>query len=407
MDLLKLCVSSAALLVLSCGQDEPSEPPALHANTAVTATAQTAAETVVACDDAHSLWELGRDGTWARRCLDAPLIRDTAAWTYDGTRLIGLGPQGCTGYPDPLFQRSVSGQHVETVETKFNSYFVNKGASITTDDQGNVHTYGGELCLPYNSGLHAVLFADGGSKHEIFGTELVWPVVFPREDKVLVSSGLALREGNLDVATYPGLDFEPNPYCWFIHPDGVGEHFLPRFCGRKKGEFVPEARKKGTWFFRAQRDDEPSLPPGRELSWVYDRKRDRLVSLAFFEPSMWSSELMDPTPLLWRVDRRAWSIPKQGAVAQLPDPPVVGDGVSLLYDPTAEQVILFDPFGTKSWALAADDSAWEEYLTHASVPLPEGITLPDNTRGTEHRFTQWWAPYFAYWDLERGAPTLL
>jgi len=73
----------------------------------------------------------------------------------------------------------------------------------------------------------------------------------------------------------------------------------------------------------------------------------------------------------------------------------------------AEQMLLFDPFGTQSWVLANDDSAWQVWKTHESLPLPQGVELPENTRGTEHRFTQWWAPYFAYWDLERGAPTVV
>ena len=363
--------------------------------------------TSAACDDAHSLWDLNTKGRWARRCLDAALTRDTAAWTVEGTGLVGLGPQGCTAVSEPLVAHSVRGAQVEDAETDLNSYFVTKGTGVVVDDKGSVHTYGGEWCIDYNSGLHTVLFADGTSKHEVFNNELVWPVVLAREEKVLVSGGLALRQGELDVSTDPGLEFKPNPFCWFIHPDAPQDFNIPRFCGRKRGEYVPEAAKKGTWFSRADVDGAPILPPGRELTFVYDRKRDRLVSVAFFEPNMWKSSEMDPTPLLWKVDRRAWSIPKEGKATQLPAPPIVGDGVTLLYDPVAEQVLLFDPFGTQSWVLASDDSAWQVWKTHESLPLPQGVELPENTRGTEHRFTQWWAPYFAYWDLERGAPTVV
>jgi len=394
-------VSLSLLLVTNCASSEAPEERGVHAHAASGTPAGKPS-----CDDASSLWELP-EGSWTRRCLDTPLLRDTAAWTFDGTRLLGLGPQGCTGAPEPVYLRTVKGTQLTDTKTDLNSYLVTKGTGVTVDDTGDVHTYGGEWCVKANAGLHTVLYPDGTKKQEVFGNELAWPVVMPRDGKILVSSGLALHLGELDVFTDPGLEFEANPFCFFIHPDGVGEHELPRFCGLKTGEFVPAARKKGTWFSRADVDGKPILPPGRELTWVYDAKHDRIVSVAFFDPNMWASSEMDPTPLLWKVDRRAWTIPKDGKPAQLPDPPIIGDGVTLLYNPELEQVILFDPFGTKSWSLAVDDSAWEEWRTHEPLPLPTGVTLPENTRGTEHRFTQWWAPYFAYWDVERGGPTVV
>ena len=398
-------IAAAAILglqlIASCISDDRDEELTTRASTIVS---NTAVEPL--CDDARSLWELTEEG-WSRLCLDQALKRDTAAWAHNNERLIGLGPQGCTRNPEPLHVTTVSGDHVEVSESQLSSSLITKGTGVAVDEIGNTHTYGGEWCATTNAGLHVELLVDGSSTQHVFRPELVWPVVMPRDGKILVSSGLALRMGELDLFTDPGLDFKPNPFCFFIHPDGPGESQLPRFCGLKTGEFVPAARKKGTWFSRADVDGKPILPPGRELTWVYDAKHDRIVSVAFFEPNMWASSEMDPTPLLWKVDRRAWTIPKEGKASQLPDPPIIGDGVTLLYNPELEQVILFDPFGTKSWSLAADDSAWEEWRTHEPLPLPEGVTLPENTRGTEHRFTQWWAPYFAYWDVERGGPTVV
>jgi len=395
-------VGLVSLLVNSCSQGNDRE--GLH----IEGRAATIPAATASCDDDHSLWDLNDGGVWLRRCLDKPLVRDSAAWVSDGETLMGLGPQGCVGLPEPVYASKVHKNEVFRVETTLNTYLITKGSGVVFGMDGVVHSYGGEWCdWLRNAGQHTAWSEGGVSLLEIFHYELVWPVMFERNGAVLVSGGLALRHGELDLFTAPGLGFKPNPFCFFVHPDAPRDSNIPRFCGRGPEEYVKPAVEKGTWFSRADVDGKPILPPGRELTWVYDAKHDRIVSVAFFEPNMWASSEMDPTPLLWKVDRRAWTIPKEGKASQLPDPPIIGDGVTLLYNPELEQVILFDPFGTKSWSLAADDSAWEEWRTHEPLPLPEGVTLPENTRGGEHRFTQWWAPYFAYWDVERGGPTVV
>jgi len=407
-----LCSTAVACSTYDVEQDSRTRRKAESSRTDVVPNGPVAASSPASetpeCDDEHSLWVLAGDGSWSRNCLDAPLERNTAAWTSDSQRLIGFRPQGCIGPPEPLFGSIAKGSHVGSFETTLSSHVVTKGSAVAVDETGLVHTYGGEWCARRNTvGQHTTWKAGGDATLELFSEELVWPVMFARDNHVLVSGGLILTFGELDVSTAPGLTFESNSVCFFVHPDEPGDYYHPRFCGRGPNEYVTQNEEQGTWFSRADVDGKPILPPGRELTWVYDAKHDRIVSVAFFEPNMWASSEMDPTPLLWKVDRRAWTIPKDGKPAQLPDPPIIGDGVTLLYNPELEQVILFDPFGTKSWSLAVDDSAWEEWRTHEPLPLPTGVTLPENTRGTEHRFTQWWAPYFAYWDVERGGPTVV
>ena len=363
-----------------------------------------------ACGEAErALWELRSTG-WEARCLDAPLPRDTAVWASDGEQLLGLGPQGCTPKPEPLSLYQVEGTEVTRDATAQSSYVVTRSAGAAVDSDGRMHTYSAESCETMtNYGIHSQIQFNETLELAHVRPKSMWPVVFSRESKVLVSGGLELEEGKLDLNCGGGLAFEQLSFCWFLFPDKLQDYFTPQFCGRKRGEYVPAARKKGTWFNRLPVDGEEILPPGRELTWVYDPKNDRLVSLGFFEPNMWKSSEMDPTPLKWRVDEGAWAIPKAGAPYALPKPPVVGDGLTLLWHPELEQVILLDPFGEKSWLLSEEGEAaeWVVWLEHAPLAVPEGRELPANTQGLKHRYTQWWAPYFAYWDKEKGCPVVV
>ena len=363
-----------------------------------------------ACGEAErALWELRTTG-WEARCLDAPLPRDTAVWASDGEQLLGLGPQGCTPKPEALSLYRVRGAELVREATGQSSYVVTRSAGAAVDSEGSLHSYSAEICEGLaNFGIHFELSSALRTELENISMLVMWPVVFVRKDEVLVSGGLELARGKLDLRSGGGIHFEPKPYCWFLHPEAIQKYKIPRFCGRKRGEYVPAAHDKGTCFNRLPIDGEEILPPGRELTWVYDPKNDRLVSLGFFEPNMWKSSEMDPTPLKWRVDEGAWAIPKAGAPYALPKPPVVGDGITLLWHPELEQVILLDPFGEKSWLLSEEGEAaeWVVWAEHAPLAVPEGRELPANTQGLKHRYTQWWAPYFAYWDKEKGCPVVV
>ena len=390
-----------------------TEEGALNAPPVKATEARIELEGVVAgeCKDNQTLWELNGE-QWLRRCLDAPLPRDTAVWVSDGERLVGLGPQGCSSQPEALSMHEVLGESVRETETGETSFIVTRASGGAFDSEGALHIFSNERCeYNVNFAVHLTIEKDGAHSVQDLWPHEAWPVVFARAEKVLVSGGLQLREGKLDISTAGGIELQDQPLCWVLSPHKTrGNWHFPYFCGRGRKDYVPEALEKGTWFDRIpQKGEQAILPPGRELTWVYDPKNDRLVSLGFFEPNMWKSSEMDPTPLKWRVDEGAWAIPKAGAPYALPKPPVVGDGITLLWHPELEQVILLDPFGEKSWLLSEEGEAaeWVVWAEHAPLAVPEGRELPANTQGLKHRYTQWWAPYFAYWDKEKGCPVVV
>jgi len=117
----------------------------------------------------------------------------------------------------------------------------------------------------------------------------------------------------------------------------------------------------------------------------------------------------------------AWALDEYRMPRRIPIPPVMGDGVQLVYDADHKQMVLLDPASVHSWklnhyrrwvpfeheplAVLADQLAELE-----SVPLPREVSdlrtpptraeldavLPPIWRNTDHL-----APWFAAYDLDR------
>jgi len=119
----------------------------------------------------------------------------------------------------------------------------------------------------------------------------------------------------------------------------------------------------------------------------------------------------------------AWALHEYRTPRRLPIPPVMGDGVQLVYDGDRDQMILLDPASTRSWLLE-DYRRWvpleheplkplaeqlgeleEAVIEGPSVPLrvPPARSELDAVRPPIWRNTDHIAPWFATYDLDRHA----
>jgi len=119
----------------------------------------------------------------------------------------------------------------------------------------------------------------------------------------------------------------------------------------------------------------------------------------------------------------AWALDEYRIPRRIPIPPVVGDGVQLVYDADHKQMVLLDPASTHSWKLD-HYRRWvpfeheplpvlaEQLRELESVPLPREVsdlrTPPtraelDAVRPPIWRNTDHVAPWFATYDIDRHA----
>ena len=196
-------------------------------------------------------------------------------------------------------------------------------------------------------------------------------------------------------------------HVWPVNPEYAG-------C-RAPDIYYPEAT--GMEFTWRSNSDMKSLFVGRGLTWAQDLATGQMLNVGTINTPNRQLKEFVLTP-------SAWALHEYRAARRLPVPPVMGDGVQLLYDGDRRQMILLDPASTQSWILEKDYRRWVPLeheplkalaeqlgeLESVSIEAPlEPLRTPptrtelDAPKPPTWRNTDHIAPWFATYDLERHA----
>lgn len=429
-----------AWLLASCSRtgtdsdsEEPSReiapPPARDAASLITAPPADVTSAPADCPAARRAWMLA-EGRWQPRCYDAALPRNASLWTATESGAVAAGPTGC-GINEPLVLSMLEGTTLTRLETAMTGTLFGRG-SVLVRFRGRSFLVNGEDCS--EAPRHVILYEqpDDGSeflRHLGVKGRKLGTLAFTWGEQLLASHYLRSFTGDLDGSGPFGVNLSTDSQCEVLFPVNAAEKEAcsavdPR-PERAQAPLRPRIFNSAP--FRRDAAAEKGPGRGRPLSWAFDTKRQRLVILGGLEPA--SDERLESfQELRFTLDTQAWAIPHWGMPRLLPEPPVVGDGVTLLYDPKREQVVLLDPFSDHSYLLTADDRAWEPLEQHAHPEVPDDLRrkadlsrlpprrdtrLPVTTEelrlvaDPELRFTQHTWPYFAFWDALADAAVVI
>ncbi|MDX9723667.1 MAG: hypothetical protein RBU37_23165, partial [Myxococcota bacterium] len=337
-----LCVLAlAAFVTWSCERARPStEAPQNGVVTEAQATETSAAPAPeLVCELERERFVL-LDGRWQRECLAEPIPRDSSIWTSDGHRVALLANAGCEDTEEQTVF-VLRGEELSRVPLHLEQRIGRGGAITFLDD--DLLLVPGESCEGPTLGLivHRLNLATASvesHKHFSRSAEL-WPSIAKNGERIGIPLGFDDVFGML-TGTLP----LPRAYCGCLHLWPVNPEYA--MCCTP-GFYQPDGSGVSvTWQSSTQMKE---LFEGRGLTWAQDLITGRMLYVAGIrtpDSKYYQGEFI--------LSSHAWSLHEYQPARRLPIPPVMGDGVQLLFDADRGQMILLDPASTRSWLLEKD-----------------------------------------------------
>jgi len=290
---------------------------------------------------------------------------------------------------------------------------VGRGGAIALQDD-DVVIVPGESCRVPARGLliHRMNLETGivQTMRHFDSMATLWPSLSLREGHVNTPLAFSDSFGLVDRANF-GIDYGCI-HIWPVRKEYAG-------CRTPSPYYPPDEDDGeiawGSTILRKTNKGGAAYPVGRGLTWAQDRSIGFMLYVGGIDaPGLDGLNAFTLAPFAWALDE--YRMPRR-----IPIPPVMGDGVQLVYDADHKQMVLLDPASVHSWkldhyrrwvpfeheplAVLADQLAELE-----SVPLPREVSdlrtpptraeldavLPPIWRNTDHL-----APWFAAYDLDR------
>ena len=396
----------------ACRPEKPDdEAPAHTTEAAHVAEPDTHQESIAqACELERQRFVL-LDGHWQSECLDTPIPRTSSIWTSDGHRVAVLVNEKCEDTEEQkvlIVEKDAVKQVPLRVERR-----VGRGGAIALQDD-DVVIVPGESCRVPARGLliHRMNLETGivQTMRHFDSMATLWPSLSLREGHVNTPLAFSDSFGLVDRANF-GIDYGCI-HIWPVRKEYAG-------CRTPSPYYPPDEDDGeiawGSTILRKTNKGGAAYPVGRGLTWAQDRSIGFMLYVGGIDaPGLDGLNAFTLAPFAWALDE--YRMPRR-----IPIPPVMGDGVQLVYDADHKQMVLLDPASVHSWklnhyrrwvpfeheplAVLADQLAELE-----SVPLPREVSdlrtpptraeldavLPPIWRNTDHL-----APWFAAYDLDR------
>ena len=294
-----------------------------------------------------------RDGQWFAQCLETAVPRNSALWTSDGERVAVSVNEGCEAQGEQGLYL------IEKGEVRYLAWGLEqplgRGASISFVDDGIVATQG-ESC-DKNLGLmiyHKELTAGEvmGEKH-FLNLSHFWFVTVNDGERLVSLFDMSKVIGSLK----EGVTNSFGQSCTVLWPVPEGR---------------PDCRIESSvslYDTSGWRHSEPTegqyFPYGRPMTWAREKLGDYIVFVG-------GENAPDHTGKELVLFPKAWAMHRNLLPRRIPTPPVMGDGVQLVYDEAHGQLVLLDPASTHSWFLE-DYRRWLPLEHKALEPLREKL----------------------------------
>jgi len=350
------------------------------------------------------------EGHWQSECLDTPIPRTSSIWTSDGHRVAVLVNEKCEDTEEQrvvVLENGVVTQTALQIERR-----VGRGGAIAFQGHGELIAVPGESCRVPALGLliHDLSLGTGTvvSHRHFDRMASLWPTLATNADRISAPLALNSSFGLLSESTDTASVVYGCIHIWPINPEYAD-------C-RAPTIYFPESTGavRNSW---DSSSNQHNYFVGRGLTWAQDLTTGNMVYVAGINtPKSRALKEFVLTPF-------AWALHEYRTPRRLPIPPVMGDGVQLVYDGDRDQMILLDPASTRSWLLE-DYRRWvpleheplkplaeqlgeleEAVIEGPSVPLrvPPARSELDAVRPPIWRNTDHIAPWFATYDLDRHA----
>ena len=380
------------------------------------------------CPSSRVAWSLSSGREWEIRCYESELPRRNRLWLQHEGKIFSAGPSHCVD--EPVVLSTLDGASVSELEiSNLKASSLGRGASMGVFDGEFVFSTG-ENCSWLQTTRRLIYLTSTGvvREEERSHSSYLWSHLLPYHGMLIELQSFSSIHGIL-VENQLGVSLSsigsPNK----LLPLEEGESSRSNHFPRSK-DLISQTNDEDIILFKSTHgvsselgeNDDPELlrytNKGVSFSWVFQKDKGRVIFLGGLSAPM---ELRTEQDFRFRLFDEAWAANAYILPRRLPKPPVIGDGVTLLYDPQSMEVILFDPFSDHSFILDREDRGWIPF-SHAPLPaLPdtlktttdvEDLKIPDRRlpvtrsellldRAQATRFNRSEWPYYAF--VEDGA----
>ena len=347
LSLFTLCLLAGSLAFGCLSAESPNEKErVVHAATA----AQSGA--TPPCPSARRAWAL--DGQeWVEICYENEIPAQAQRWASDGRVVAAAGGTRCLAEPEKIDLWLLKGnrwEHYLPSGVSSNDLGSAGGAAIFDD---HVFLFGGEPC----DGANRALVMEFSLLGELISSTRVrfrrfWPLSFQVDDQLLQASSFSgsSNGGRVDIRDVPGTLLHGYNDC--VVYASKDRALTPKRGKCKKSKYISPRGEPNTY--------------AGVLTSTFDAVREEKIVLGDLE-IQGPQEVLAKEEQLWSLKPMANAINEQGEIRSLTLPPVMGDGISLLWDPSNERVLLLDPGGSGSYFLE-EDGTWT-LLPHDPLPV--------------------------------------
>ena len=358
------------------------------------------------------------NGRWQAECLDTPIPRTSSIWTSDGHRVAVLVNEKCKDTEEQkvfVIEKDAVKQVPLRVERR-----VGRGGAIAFQGDGMI-VVRGESCGVWGPGLQIyrlVLNSGVVTRYQHFSKMLkLWPSLAVNEVGVDIPLSFSDAFGFVEgTSAELGVVYGCTQF-WPVRKEDPGCHAASAYF---PNDDTDGAMTWGSIGGHIRDEKGPTYPIGRGISWAQDPSKGSMVYVGGIDaPEFGQLNDFVLTPF-------TWALHQYRASRRLPNPPVMGDGVQLVFDSDRKQMVLLDPASTRSWILE-DNRRWASFEHDPLRPLAEQLgqlehvsaaaetqapRIPatraefDNLPPPIWRNTDHVAPWFAAYDLDRHAIVL-